>query len=503
MAPTQRRLLAVLAFTMLAIGTSVAALSAQPDAEATALREDMKARRARLMDRLGAGSMAIVWSAPPRVYSRDVDYEYRQDSDLLYLTGIGQPDTILVLVPGSPRRSEVLFITPANPRQEHYVGKYLTREEARAQTGIETVLLTTEFDQFLAATFNRRPYGLPQGTAREDTAYDGLFKALDDGTARVALRLENIPGVNEPLGDEFAFANRVRERLIGARLINLAPLVHGLRQVKTPYEQRLLAESVDISSEAHLAGMRAARPDRFEREVESAIESVYLARGAMSPGYPSIVGSGPNATTLHYSASSRRMNEGDLLLVDAAANYQGQTGDITRTYPVSGRFTPQQREIYELVLAAQDAGMKAARIGAKTVDIERAAEAVITAGLLKLGLITDATGLQFRTWYTHGICHWIGMDVHDVGDYKRPLEAGMAFVIEPGLYIRPEALEQLADTPENRAFRDKVGPAVKKYAGIGVRIEDSFLLTDKELVRLSAKVPRTSQEIDDFMRARK
>ena len=210
-----------------------------------------------------------------------------------------------------------------------------------------------------------------------------------------------------------------------------------------------------------------------------------------------------NATTLHYSASSRRMNEGDLLLVDAAANYQGQTGNITRTYPVSGRFTPQQREIYEPVLAAQDAGMTAARIGAKTVDIERASEAVIKEGLLRLGLITDATGLQFRTWYTHGICHWIGMDVHDVGDDKRPLEAGMAFVIEPGLYIRPEALDELADTPENRAFREKIAPAVRKYAGIGVRIEDSFLLTEKELVRLSAKVPRTTQEIDDFMRSRK
>ena len=146
------------------------------------------------------------------------------------------------------------------------------------------------------------------------------------------------------------------------------------------------------------------------------------------------------------------MNEGDLLLVDAAANYRGQTGDITRTYPVSGRFTPEQREIYALVLAAQDAGM-AARIGALSLDIERASEAVIKEELLRLGLITDATGLQFRTCTTHGILHWIGMDMHDVGDYKRPLEAGMAFVIEPGIYIRPEALEQLADTPENLAFR--------------------------------------------------
>lgn len=489
-----------LVLALLVIGTNTGAWAAQPDA---ALRDDLRARRARLIEKIGPGSLAVLWSAPTRVYSRDVDYEYRQDSDLLYLTGVEQAETILVLIPGGGRRSEVLFISPSNPRREHYDGKYLSKEEATARTGISTVYFTNEFDQFLTALFNRRPYGLAVDAARTDTEYDGFFKALDDGTSRVALRLEGTPGINEPLTDEFVFANRIRERLIGTRIVNLAPMVHGLRQVKTAYEQRLLIESVDISSEAHIAGMRAARPERFEREVESAIESVYLARGAMAPGYPSIVGSGPNSTTLHYSASSRRMNEGDLLLVDAAANYQGQTGDITRTYPVSGRFTSPQREIYELVLAAQDAGMKAARIGGTTLDIERACEAVVREGLLRLGLITDASGPQFRTWYTHGVSHWIGMDVHDVGDYKRPFEAGMAFVIEPGLYIRPEALEQLADTPENRVFREKVGTAAKKYAGIGVRIEDSFLLTDKELLRLSAKVPRTTQEIDDFMRSRK
>jgi Xaa-Pro aminopeptidase len=500
-----RRLLSAttLVLTLAALSADTINLSAQPDADVSALREDLKSRRARLSEKLGNGSMAILWSAPARVYSRDVDYEYRQDSDLLYLTGVEQPETILVLVPGGGRRSEVLFIRPSNPRREHYDGKYLTVEEARARTGIETVFMTDQFDAFLSSTFNRQPYGLAVDERRDHRDYDALFRAFDEGNARVALRLENTPGINEPLTEEYAFANRVRERLLGARIVNLAPHVHALRQVKTAYEQKVLIESVDISSEAHVAGMRAARPDRFEREVESAIESVYLARGAMAPGYPSIVGSGPNSTTLHYSASSRRMNEGDLLLVDAAANFRGQTGDITRTYPVSGRFTPPQREVYELVLAAQNAGMKAARIGGRTVDIERASEAVIKEGLLKLGLITDATGPQFRTWYTHGICHWIGMDVHDVGDYQRPLEAGMAFVIEPGLYIRQEALDQLADTPENRAFRAKVGPAVAKYAGIGVRIEDSFLLTDKELVRLSAKVPRTTQEIDDFMRGRK
>jgi Xaa-Pro aminopeptidase len=222
----------------------------------------------------------------------------------------------------------------------------------------------------------------------------------------------------------------------------------------------------------------------------------------MSPGYPSIVGSGPNATILHYQASARRMEDGDLLLVDAAASYRDLTGDITRTYPVNGRFTPAQRDLYSLVLAAQDAGAAAARAGRRTVDIEKACEEVVKPGLLALGLITDVTGDQFRTWYTHGVAHWIGMDVHDVGDYRRPLEAGMAFTIEPGLYIRPAALDQLPDTPENRAFKAAVGPAVERYKHVGVRIEDSFLLTPDGLERLSKDAPRTIEEIEKVMAGR-
>lgn len=183
--------LRILALTLTMFGTDTVGLSAQSD---NGFRDDLTARRVRLMEKLGSGSMAILWSAPARVYSRDVDDEYRQDSDRLYLTGVEQPDTILVLVPGSPRRSEVLFITPPNPRQEHYVGKFLTREEARAQTGIETVLLTTEFDGFLSAMCNRRPYGLPVDEARVNNDYDGFFRSLDEGTARVALRLDTTPG---------------------------------------------------------------------------------------------------------------------------------------------------------------------------------------------------------------------------------------------------------------------------------------------------------------------
>ena len=263
-----------------------------------------------------------------------------------------------------------------------------------------------------------------------------------------------------------------------------------------------MTRSGAISSSAHKAGMSAARPGRYEYEVEAAIEQVYLANGAMNPGYPSIVGSGPNATILHYGASSRQMQAGEILLVDAAGSYDGYTVDITRSYPVSGAYTDAQKDIYRLVLEAQEAGMRAARVGNKTADVEKAAEEVVKAGLLKLGLITDATGEQFRTWYTHGICHWIGMDVHDVGDYQRPLAAGMTFVVEPGLYIRPQALDELPDTPENRAFKAAVLPAVQKYAQIGIRVEDSFLLTDTGLTSLSAAVPRTIAEVEAFMKAR-
>jgi Xaa-Pro aminopeptidase len=279
-------------------------------------------------------------------------------------------------------------------------------------------------------------------------------------------------------------------------------MLEGLRQVKTSYEQRILRRSLEISSDAHAAGMRVAAPGKYEYEVEAAIEQVYLTNGAMSWSYPSIVASGPNATTLHYEASSRKMEAGDLLLVDAAADYQGQSGDITRTYPISGTFSPAQKDLYQIVVAAQDAGIKAAVAGHRTHAVEVAVEDVVRAGLLKLGLTTEATGDQFRIWYPHGICHWIGLDVHDVGDYKRPLEPGMAFTIEPGIYIRDGLLDQLPDTPENRAFKEKVRPVVQKYLNIGVRLEDSFLLTDAGPQRLSAKVPYTIEAIEAFLRTR-
>jgi Xaa-Pro aminopeptidase len=227
-----------------------------------------------------------------------------------------------------------------------------------------------------------------------------------------------------------------------------------------------------------------------------------MDRGATGWSYPSIVGSGPNATILHYTESIRQMQPGDLLLVDAAANYEFMHGDITRTYPISGTFSGPQREIYSLVLEAQEEGIKVATARGSLLDIHRKASDVLKAGLLKLGLITDATGDQYRMWFTHGTCHYIGLDVHDVGDRSKPLVPGMSFVIEPGLYIRQSALDGLPRTPENQALIARIQPAVTRYLDIGVRIEDSFLVEGTGLRRLSSTVPRTVAEIEAFMARR-
>lgn len=473
-------------------------LAATGVAQAGEYQDDLKARRARVMQSLDAGTMMIAWSAPARVYSTDVNYEYRQDSNLLYLTGITQEDTILVLMPGAASKKEVIFVREANPRAEHRNGHILTKEEVTALSGIETVYFVPQFEAFVTAMFNGRNFGVRRGeTTAEWNAFHAEVKA---GRSRLALLFGPRPAPSQDLPEVYTWANRFRDRFFGVSFVDAQPIVHAQRQVKTAYEQKVLEHSVLISSNAHKAGMKVTAPGKFEYEVEAAIEQVYLTNGAMSWGYPSIVGSGPNSTILHYGESSRKMENGDLLLVDAAGSYQGLTGDITRTTPVNGKFSPAQREIYALVLAAQEAGMAAAKIGSKTADVERAVEGVIKAGLLKLGLITDASGEEFRTWYTHGVCHWIGMDVHDVGDYDRPLSAGMAFVVEPGLYIRPQALEQLPNTPPSAAFRAKVGPAVEKYKNIGVRIEDSFVLTETGLKSLSSTVPRTIEEVEAWMK---
>jgi Xaa-Pro aminopeptidase len=466
-------------------------------ARAGELQDDLAMRRAAVMQRLASEDMLILWSGVPKNYSNDVDYEFRQDSNFYYLTAIDQPGTILVLMPGNRERTAFLFISPSDPQREHWTGHLLTRPEAAAQSGIAAVYSTAEFDSFVDALLNGGSYGVPAGSDE--------FSRFQAARAQQKARLLVIGGQvgidGEPTA-EVRFVNKARDRFLGLQVGDATSILTSLRQIKTPYEQRVIQESASVSSEAHMAGMKAAHPGAFEYEVEAAIEYVYKKHGSFDWGYPSIVGSGPNATTLHYEKSERQMQNGELLLVDAAAFYKYMTVDITRTYPVNGTFTTPQRDIYDLVLHAQEEGMKAARAGNRLADIHQKTVDVIREGLLKLGLITDATGDQYRIWYTHNATPWIGMDVHDVGDRNRPLAPGMTFVIEPGIYIRESALDNLPNTPANEAFIARVRPVVQKYKDIGVRIEDSFLLTEAGLTRLSATVPRTAAEVEAFMKRR-
>jgi len=505
-------------------------LAAQPSAQmlppygsAVEFRSDLAARRAEAMQALGADSMLVLWSAPARVYSTDVNYEYRQESNALYLTGLAQEDSILVLIPGAKSKKEILFVREGDPRRELWNGHTLTFAEVTAWTGIQTVLPLPAFQGFMDGLLSGNGSAqLPAADlANEFAAY---VSAVKQGTAKLAVMgggsTQGGRGGATPApaaaGSPRAFAEEMHAKYSGVASSNATTMLNTLRQVKTAYEQKVLRRSVEISAEAHVEGMKAARPGRWEYEVEAAIEYWYMKNGAMSWGYPSIVGSGPNATTLHYGSSTRQMQDGDLLLVDAAANFQGLTGDITRTYPIHGTVTKEQREIYEVVLAAQEAGLAAAKPGARQQDVTAAVRAACAQGLLKLGLITDAS--QVGTWLPHGPIHGIGIDVHDpLGN----LVPGSAFVIEPGLYFREDSLANIgrqggagraggqgaaANPPAGQtppqdpaAVLAAVRPVFQKYKNIGIRIEDSFLMTEAGPVFLSAKAPRQIADIEKIV----
>ncbi|MEO7190879.1 MAG: aminopeptidase P N-terminal domain-containing protein [Vicinamibacterales bacterium] len=484
----------------LLVGTQVLRGQIPPYGGATDYLRDMAERRDRLARRMGTDSVLVVWSAPPRVYSGDTNYEYRQDSNLLYLTGIEQEDTTLVLVSHGSAPQAYLFVRAPDPLRELWYGHTFTADEMTARSGITAV-----FPQRRTELFDAFMDGVLGGAAAPPAMLERAIEAARGaGPTKLGI-LEAVGGDARGAGsggsDNGRWARSMQQSHAGVSLFSGRDMVESLRAIKTPYEQRVLRRSVEISAEAHIEGMKAARPGRWEYEVEAAIEYWFLEHGALSWGYPSIVGSGPNATTLHYLKSTRQMADGDLVLVDAAGNFQGLTGDITRTYPVNGRYSPAQRELYDLVMRAQDAGIAAARPGSKVSDIERAVRRVVGTGLLSLGLVADpaaATGdsPEVDLWYPHGPTHGIGMDVHDPLD---GLDPGAAFVIEPGVYIRPDTLERLQSTPSTRALAARIAPAVERYRNLGVRLEDSFLMTATGPVMLSVKAPRQAAEIEKLV----
>lgn len=451
-------------------------------------REQLLRRRARVLEEMGPGSIGLLLSHPPQWYAGDVFYEYRQANNLYYLTGISRPDIALLLLPGHPTHQAVLFLPERDPSREAWTGRMLSPDEAGEISGVAAVWPRQRLEPTLEALLQRRPPGDPE-------AYRHLLAALAAGEAAVYLDLHRHPGLDGEPTPEMRLADRLRRRFTGFRIADISDAIHGLRAVKDPYEVRQLREAVRITGEAHRRAMAEAAPGRWEYEVEAAIEHVFKASNA-AVGFPSIVASGPNATTLHYEESQRQLQDGDLLLVDIGAEVNHYTADVTRTFPVSGRFSPEQRAVYEIVLGAQLAAEELLRPGVAWSAIHQRATEVLVEGLLELGLITEPTPEQYRRWWLHGVGHPIGLAVHDVWGGDRSLRAGQVVTVEPGIYVRPDALEHLSPTPEGRAFAAAVEGAFRRYRGIGVRIEDDYLITEEGFEHLSDDVPRTVEGIE-------
>jgi len=427
-------------------------------------------RRKQLMRMAGDDAILVLPAALERIRSRDTHYPYRQDSDLWYLTGFPEPEAVLVLVPGRKHGESILFCRERDPDREAWDGPRSGPEGAVEQFGMDDAYPITDLDEILP--------GLLEGRSR---VYYHFGR-----DAEFDLKL-------------IGWLNRVRALVRqGAQppheFLELGHLLDELRLFKSKDELKLMQRAADISVEAHRAAMRAAKPGVREYELQAEIERVFRMHDA-EPAYGSIVGAGGNACVLHYRANNAQAKDGDLVLIDAGAEYRGYASDITRTFPINGRFTKEQRALHDLVGAAQQAALTQAKPGIPYEAGHTAAVQTLTEGLLQLGLLKGSLEKNlseghYRRFYRHKTGHWIGLDVHDVGEYRldgesRLLEPGMVFTIEPGLYIAPD---------------DKSVAA--KWRGIGIRTEDDVLVTQDGHRVLTDKLARNADEIEALMAER-
>ena len=424
-------------------------------------------RRRQLMRMAGDDAIVVIPSAPERIRSRDTHYPYRQDSDLWYLCGFAEPEAVLVLIPGRRHGEALLFCRERDPEREGWDGPRLGPERACEALGLDDAYPIDDLDEILP--------GLLEGRSRvyyhfgRDTDFD--------------LKL-------------IGWLNRVRAQVrMGAQppheFLELGHLLDEMRLFKDREELKLMQRAADISIEAHRAAMHAAKPGIHEYELQAELERVFRRHDA-EPAYASIVGAGANGCVLHYRANNAQAADGALVLIDAGAEYRGYAADITRTFPVSGRFTKEQRALHDLVGEAQRAALAQAQPGVPYEAGHIAAVETLTEGLLKLGLLKG--GLEknvaeghYKRFYRHKTGHWLGLDVHDVGEYRldgesRLLEPGMVFTIEPGLYI----------SADDRTVHEK-------WRGIGIRTEDDILVTRDGHKVLTDKLARSADEIEAFM----
>jgi Xaa-Pro aminopeptidase len=511
-------LLAAVIITVTANDTAKAALAqmwhvapAAPKVAEIDRVAELRKRRAEVMKRMSANSVMVLLSTEPRIYTYDVDYHYRQENNLYYLTGIRQQDCTLVMIPNGQNIREILFVPERNPRFETWNGKMMSADEARARSGVQEIWDARLLNGFLAwlapkaeqAFAKRGNVSKPneQLAAQWQQAFASVTEAVMNNQSELYLLAPEGRDLRE-YRPEYELANAVKE----AWKVKPAQAIFAeLRLRKSPWELKLLQHAVDITGEAFHRVFAAAAPNMFEYEIQAEFEYTFKRRGADNWGYPCIVGAGANATTLHYITNQEALADNSLLLMDCAAEYDHYTADITRTIPINGKFTKEQAEIYRIVYEAQEASINRVRAGAlvgsvhEAKTVQGATSEVIKEGLLRLGLITSKDNDEFRVWYMHGSSHWIGMNVHDVGSYRTPLEPGMVLTVEPGIYIRPDALDVLPKTPESERFAKAVRPAFEKYKGIGVRIEDDILVTAGEPVNMSARIPRKLEDVEATM----
>ena len=472
---------------------------------------DLTARRKAVAEQIGEKGILILHAAEPRNYAGDVDWPYRQENDFFYLTEIPQPGSTLVIIPGAEKVREILFMPPSDPAQENWTGHILTPAEGRQISGIQDVWDARQLNNFLTTLIPAAKDALPQpGGGRGGRGGRGGQRVEPPAipvnvAAEFAKPIEWVANKQAQLymitqgraaeyGCEQEFTKKLAEVDPGLKISNATQIFSNLRRVKSARELDILKHAVDITAEAFQRAYAQGVPGTPEYEIQAQFEFTFLRRNSHW-GYPCIVASGVNATTLHYETNKDTMKTGDLLLMDDAAEYDGYSVDVTRTIPVSGKFSKIQADVYRLVWQAQKAGIDAARPGKTSADITGAANKVFKDGLYKLGLITDPNSdQQVRIWFNHGISHGIGLNVHDPGG--REFQPGMAITMEPGIYIRPDALENLPKTPENEKFIAAVKPAFEKYKGIGVRIEDDVLITSAEAKVLSAAIPSKLEDVE-------
>ena len=425
---------------------------------------DHAARRAAVLDRIDGG--IAVFRAPALVtHHNDVEHRYRREADFFYLTGFPEPDAVAVLDASADREKFVLFVPPRDVERETWTGRRHGVEGALTTFGADAAYPIEELDQLLVPMIARSgPLHFRFGREEE---FDRRMLALAKrGWATRPRTANDIP----------------------LSIVDTGPIVHEMRLHKTPEELAWMRAAIDIAAEAHVAAMRQARPGMGEHEIEALLEYTFRRRGADGWAYPSIVAGGANATVLHYTSNDHALGAGDLLLIDAGAELGGYCSDVTRTFPVDREPTRVQRQIYEIVLDAQRAAIERIRPGVSFESVHEAAVEILIDGLMRLGAIdvarekAVADGL-FKPFYLHRTSHWLGMDVHDVGAYRRDggsrmLEPGMVLTVEPGLYFSPTCAE-----------------APDACRGIGVRIEDDVLVTVDGFEVLSAAIPKQLDEM--------